>query len=83
MTWVKIIIFKIRYGGNAEKFMRKLLISFGGAGLCPKSNEKHRLLSQVADFWVRNRTFESKSTFRAKPWRWGFARLCTINRDND
>jgi hypothetical protein len=32
MTWVKIIIFKIRYGGNAEKFMRKLLISFGGAG---------------------------------------------------
>jgi len=29
MIWVKIIVFKIRYGGNVEKFMRKVLISFG------------------------------------------------------
>jgi len=32
MIWVKIIVFKIRYGGNVEKIMRKVLISFGDAG---------------------------------------------------
>jgi len=29
MIWVKIIVFKIEYGVNVEKFMRKVLISFG------------------------------------------------------